>query len=115
MLPIAPDQLVLSIVTAEGVRFDDPDDEFSVIPVGSCVATVTVQVADLLFDVFTVTVAVPAAFAVTVPFETVATAEEDVDHVTDESAFTVRVNVLVKLVFPLAFIVIVALPAFFAV
>ena len=100
---------------AVGASSTLPDDAFKVKPLTVFALTVTAQVADLLFDVFAVIVALPADFAVTVPLDTVATKVDELVHVKAEFLLTVKVYVLLSDVLPFALTVIVAVPAAFAV
>jgi hypothetical protein len=68
-----------------------PDISLKVNPLAVFAFTVTEQVALLLLDVLAVIVALPAAFAVTVPFETVAMDVDELDQVIVEFLVTVKV------------------------
>ena len=76
------------VTVAVSVALPPTDSEssvlFSVTPVSSTVGTLTVTVQDavLPLEVVAITTAVPAFFAVTIPFSTVATAVSELVHVT---------------------------------
>ena len=75
---------------AVGLSATLPDDALKVNPLAVLGFTVTAHVALLLLEVFAVIVALPTAFAVTIPLDTVATDELDVVHVTVEFLVTVK-------------------------
>ena len=84
-------RLVLLSEIAVGLSVTLPDDALSVNPLAVLGLTVTEQVALLLFEVLAVIDALPTAFAVTVPLDTVATDVDELDHVTVEFFVTVKV------------------------
>ena len=83
-------RLVLLSEIAVGLSVTLPDDSLRVNPLAVLGLTVTEQVALLLFEVFAVIVALPTAFAVTVPLDTVATDELELVQVTVEFLVTVK-------------------------
>jgi hypothetical protein len=115
VLPFVKVNDVLLSEIAVGLRVTLPDDSLKVNPLAVLAFTFTEQVALLLFEVFAVIVAFPTPFAVTVPFDTVATEVDELVQVTAESLVTVKAYVLESEIFPLALTVIVAAPFVLAV